>query len=176
MGNANNVPADPAKDLDRVNSMAKFYAGPSEKFVGRALTYAEVFKKINNKNKRQVYLVDVRSANEREISMVDGAISKEEFEARELNSYKEAEIVMYCTIGFKSGNYARMLKSKGMDVYNAQGVVPFSHDEACKFVHGDSKEPTKRIHVYGSYLNLVGPGYEAIMFPLWQQIRTFLGW
>jgi hypothetical protein len=46
----------------------------------------------------QVVVVDVRSPEEQAVSMIDGAITSGEFEAR-LGAYEGATVVAYCTMG-----------------------------------------------------------------------------
>ena len=53
-------------------------------------------------------LVDVRSAPERDVSMIAGAISSQQYEA-DPSAYGDRTIVLYCTIGYRSGKYARKL-------------------------------------------------------------------
>ena len=163
--------------ISRENELNKVLKSYSAKFEaslgGPALAFAEVYKKTSEN--RQAYLVDVRSVAEREVSMVEGALSRDEFEALDLDD--KSEVIVYCTIGYRSGKYACSLKRKGLKAYNAQGIVPFSHDPSCKLVkklRGKGDEPTNKIHVYGPAWDLAGPGYETVTFSLWRQVTTFL--
>eukprot|EP00984_Skeletonema_dohrnii_P003118 scaffold1041_cov93-Skeletonema_dohrnii-CCMP3373.AAC.5 len=65
-----------------------------------------------------VLLVDVRTDSERDVSMISGAVSLDEFKTNILPSFFESGtndsalpdmIVTYCTIGFRSGMEARNL-------------------------------------------------------------------
>jgi rhodanese-related sulfurtransferase len=71
-------------------------------------------------NGHTVLLVDVRTKSERDVSMISGAVSLDEFKANVLPSLESKPavdgdsalpdmIVTYCTIGFRSGMEARKL-------------------------------------------------------------------
>jgi rhodanese-related sulfurtransferase len=51
-------------------------------------------------------IVDVRTREERSVSIVPGAISAEEFEDH-VDEHAERSILVYCTAGCRSGAYAR---------------------------------------------------------------------
>ena len=111
---------------------------------------------------------------ERKVSMVEGSISKEDFESLQLEP-TTSQVAVYCTIGYRSGQYAASLAKKGWKrVYNCTGIVPFSH-EVVKLVNSKG-EHTKRIHVYSSAWDQASADYETVTFSLWQQFTTFLGW
>jgi sodium/bile acid cotransporter 7 len=104
-------------------------------------------------------IVDVRSDEEREVSMIPGAISREEFE-KHPDRFTGREVVTYCTIGYRSGRYTQKLVGKGWDAHNLRGsIVSWTH------VGGELEQggsPTRRVHVYGKTWNLVAEGYEAV--------------
>ena len=104
-------------------------------------------------------VVDVRDDEEREISVIRGAISQEEFEGRR-DELAGREIVTYCTIGYRSGLYTRKLVDEGWKASNLRGsLVSWTH------VGGDLVKdgaPTRRVHVYGRKWSLVAEGYEAV--------------
>jgi len=104
-------------------------------------------------------LVDVRSRREREVSMIPGAISAEQLE-RNLQAYADRRIVTYCTIGYRSGLYARELRRRGLDAVNLAGSI-------LSWVHAgqpvvDEGGPTRRVHVYGPEWNLLPAGYVPV--------------
>ncbi len=116
----------------------------------------------------RVYLIDVRSQAERDISMEKTAVSSESFEALRLDPRNADDVVLvpYCTIGHRSGVYAKQLIEKGWDrsrVFNGMGVVPFSYDGL------ELKEPsgaaTYSLHVYGEAWNLAHPDFVPHTFP-----------
>ena len=149
---------------------AKAYSSGFENSLGGpALTLKEV-EAIS-----KYVLVDCRSDKEREISMVKGAVSKETFEVMDLDpAIAETHVAVYCTIGYRSGQYATSLAKKGWKgrVHNTHGIVPFSH-EGVELVNPRG-EPTKMIHVYGSAWDMASSEYKTVVFGLWSQITTFL--
>lgn len=109
--------------------------------------------------KEAVVLVDVRPLKERVVSTIPGAISTEEFEAN-LHSYRQYPIVVYCTIGYRSGYYAQKMAQEDLDIYNLRGsLLAWSHiDGKLTNRFGD----TKQIHVYSKKWQLAADGYEAM--------------
>ena len=108
---------------------------------------------------RKVILVDVRKPEEYEVSMLPGAITKEDFEARR-DDFRDATVVPYCTAGYRSGFYAQKLMADGFEVKNLAGsVLAWSHAGET-FVH--EGEDTRRVHTYGPDWNLAADGYEAV--------------
>ena len=66
-------------------------------------------------SERKVILIDVRDAEEQAVSMIPGAVTADEFERDwkdELIGSKRPEVtaVPYCTVGYRSGSYARKLR------------------------------------------------------------------
>jgi len=106
-------------------------------------------------------LLDCRTAAERAVSMVPGAISQEEFESSR-DHYAGRKIAVYCTIGYRSGLYARELKGEGVDAFNLRGGVLSWAIAGGEFVDPATGEDTKRVHVYGKKWDLLPPGYEAV--------------
>ena len=79
-------------------------------------------------------LVDVRSRREQAVGMIRGAVTKEEFESRYLNSDvgvpESYTVAPYCTIGYRSGMYARELVKRGVPaskVVNHEGVIMYTY-------------------------------------------------
>jgi len=104
-------------------------------------------------------LVDVRKPAERAVSMIPGAIAKEEFEQRrdELNG---RNVVTYCTVGYRSGLYASELLDEGWAVLNLEGsILAWTHSGRDLVADG---EPVRRLHVYGRQWDLAASGYEAV--------------
>jgi rhodanese-related sulfurtransferase len=104
-------------------------------------------------------LVDVREQREINISMIPGAISQKEFESQK-DIYKNKLVVVYCTIGVRSGTYTKKLIEEGFKAKNLKGgVLAFAH-AGFKFVN-KGKE-TKNVHVYGEAWNLLPKTYNGI--------------
>lgn len=109
-------------------------------------------------NQESVLLVDVRTKEEQQISMIPGAISKEEFESN-LEKYRSCKVISYCTIGGRAGAYTQGLRKRGIDAFNLKGsVLLWAH---AGFVDSAGQETT-RVHVSGSKWDLLPQGYEAI--------------
>lgn len=104
-------------------------------------------------------LVDVRAEEERRVSTLPGALSREEFEARR-EQFAGRDVVTYCTIGYRSGLYARELAEQGVDVLNLRGsILSWTHGA------GDLQRggrPTREVHVYGRKWNLAADDYEPV--------------
>jgi rhodanese-related sulfurtransferase len=114
---------------------------------------------ISMQERADVILVDRRERKEQEVSMLPGAITSEQFE-RNMEKYKDKTIVVYCTIGSRSGYYTKHLIEKGLRAYNLRGsILAWIH--AGQRLVSDGEE-TRRVHVYGRKWNLAPKGYEAV--------------
>lgn len=121
------------------------------------LSAAELVEK---QKKGKVVLVDNRDPGEQTISIIPGAITDKEF-VRDLESYKDKTVVVYCTIGSRSGHYTKKLRKQGIDAYNLKGgVLAWAHAGGA-FVDSEGK-PTKQVHVYGEKWSLLPEGYEPV--------------
>ncbi len=106
-------------------------------------------------------LIDVREKKEYEVSVIPGAITQKEFEKRK-DRYRNRRIIVYCTIGYRSGEYTEELVEEGFSAYNlVGGVLAWAH-EGRTFTGLSSSNDTNRVHVYGKKWNLVPEGYEAV--------------
>ncbi len=108
---------------------------------------------------RNVVLVDVRKPAERAVSQLPNSITKNDLEAS-LDSFTNRPIVVYCTIGYRSGNFTKDLKKKGVKAYNLEGgILAWVH-------HGGTVEhdgsPVQKVHVYGKRWSLLPVGFEAV--------------
>jgi rhodanese-related sulfurtransferase len=104
-------------------------------------------------------VVDVRSDEERDVSTIPGALSREEFEGRQAE-LSGREVVTYCTIGYRSGLYTEKLRGQGWNASNLRGsILAWAHAGQALERGG---EPTKRVHVYGRSWNLLPEGYEPV--------------
>ncbi len=114
---------------------------------------------MNTTNRTAFVLVDVRNMKEMAVSMIPGAITRQQFE-RAPKQYSGRKIVTYCTIGYRSGLYAKKLQKQGWEVYNLTGsILGWVH------VGGHVEHEgviTKRVHVYGKKWDLLPTGYESV--------------
>jgi sodium/bile acid cotransporter 7 len=145
---------DEAEKAARVEAM---YAGYRDAFPEAAEVTVEELLALQTTG--DPVLVDVRTDSERAISMIPGAISREEFERRR-EELGERTVVTYCTIGYRSGLYAEELKQEGWDAYNLEGsILAWTH--AGQQLE-DSGQETRRVHVYGRKWNLAADDYEPV--------------
>lgn len=108
---------------------------------------------------KNIVLVDVRSPEERAVSMIPGAISTEEFE-RNLEQYKNATVIAYCTIGYRSGKYANQWREQGVKIFNLEGsLLAWSHIQGELI---DAIGITKKVHVFGRQWQLTAEDYQAV--------------
>ena len=111
------------------------------------------------KNNGRVLVVDVRRAGEQEVSMIPGALRSEEFEERS-EEFEDATIVTYCTVGHRSGLYARRLLAQGWNVFNLKGsILSWTHMGGALL---DADGPTRRVHVGGPQSSLAAADYEPV--------------
>ena len=107
----------------------------------------------------EVVLVDVRALEERAISTIPSAITVEEFQEN-FDTYAGHKIVYYCTIGYRSGQFAQVLKRKDITIYNLHGgMLGWVHDGGKVY---DKSGQSFRIHVYGRPWELAPEDYEEV--------------
>lgn len=104
-------------------------------------------------------LVDVREPAEQAVSMIPGAITRQQFEER-AESLRSERIVTYCTAGYRSGRYAEKLRKRGWQVQNLEGsLLSWTHVDGPLV---DSRGPTRRLHVYSADWSLEASDYEPV--------------
>lgn len=140
-------------------------------FAGRAPEVTAALLKEWLRGGEEVALVDVREPEERRVSMLAGAVPREEFRGAKAG----AKVVAYCTIGVRSGRYAaRLLRREGAEVYNLRGGILAGVAEGLPLVEGGSGRETKRVHALLNQLRAVPRGYEAVVLPRWRARRWLL--
>lgn len=114
---------------------------------------------VDVKEMQKVVLLDVREDFERAVSIIPEAISKEEFEA-DKKKYINHNVVIYCTIGIRSTQYAKQIMPEGYIVSVLRGgVLGWAH-AGKKFVDLQGNATTK-VHVYSEAWNLLPEDYEG---------------
>jgi rhodanese-related sulfurtransferase len=111
-------------------------------------------------------LVDVRQPAEQEVSMLPHALDTYQF----ADGYRHGippgkRLVLYCTIGYRSGKYAEKLSAMGLKAEVLEGGILMWSFVDGPLVARQSKtdwEPTRRIHVYDAEWNIVHPDYVAV--------------
>ncbi len=104
-------------------------------------------------------IVDVRGKAESDVSVIPGAITKAEFEET-IQQHQGKTVIAYCTVGFRSGIYAKKLGKKGWRSYNYKGSILDWCKNQLPVVTTDGEE-TNRVHTYNSWYS-VGEGYVAV--------------
>ena len=105
--------------------------------------------------------IDVREPEEQAVSMIPGAVTAEEFE-RKREQFREKTLVAYCTIGYRSGRFAKRWNERGFNGVNlAGGILAWTHEG--RALETPSGNDTKRVHVYGRDWNYAPEGY----IPVW---------
>ena len=110
------------------------------------VSYSQYLALSEEKGADRLLLIDVRSPEEMEVSMIAGSMSQAAFESLALDPQAEGSrqltLVPYCTIGHRSGLYGAALLAKGWDkrcVFNGLGVVPFSYEADFRLVFPASR-------------------------------------
>ena len=107
----------------------------------------------------RVVLVDVREPEEMKVSMIPGAIDATTFH-RQAQSYREAIVVPYCTVGYRSGLFTQELQKAGWDVRNLEGSILAWTLAGLPLENAEG--PTKRIHVYGRTWDLAAHDFSSV--------------
>eukprot|EP00979_Chaetoceros_neogracilis_P014685 scaffold4826_cov274-Chaetoceros_neogracile.AAC.14 len=131
----------------------------------------------NPPQERKFILVDARSRAEQMVSMIPNAITLIQFEAN-LNSSTSADagtsleypsasevVVIYCTIGYRSGLEAQRLRHK------------------YALVDPNTQQPTTKVHVFGSMWDVASDGFQTVWFSKFDMVlrgievgvKAFLG-
>jgi len=149
-----------ASELKKIKAIKEKYQFYRSAFNDACEISVENFIKLKKSDKKYV-LVDVRKEKERAVSMIEGAISKDEFIANKDN-YRDHKVITYCTIGYRSGRVTVDLKKQGFDAYNLVGsVLLWSH--ARQIFKRPDGSTTYRVHVYGNEWELLAVNYEAVI-------------
>lgn len=107
----------------------------------------------------EVVLVDVRNPPEQAVSRIPGSITSAELEA-DPSAYSGRTLVTYCTIGHRSGLYARDLQASGFRVFNLKGaILAWTHAQR-ELVDADGA--TRKVHVAGPKWSLEASGYDPV--------------
>lgn len=114
---------------------------------------------------RRVILVDVRTAEERAVSTLPGAVSSIDLDG-DLGEAGDALTVTYCTVGFRSGRAARLLRRRGREVAHLDGILAYTHSGNV-LVDGGGAE-TREVHVFGPEWAGVGGSFRPVTFGRWK--------
>lgn len=103
----------------------------------------------------QPLMLDVRSQAERTVSVIPGAI----FDAESIPA--GSRVVVYCTVGLRSGIVARELRQRGIDAVNLRGGILAWLAAGGELVDPQG-QPTRAVHVYGRRWNAVPDNFKAV--------------
>lgn len=110
--------------------------------------------------KGQVIFVDVREPAEQAVSMLPGAVTRQEF-LRDPTRYGNRTLVGYCTISYRSGLLAQELSRKGIEMLNLRGgLLAWVHEGGP--IEDSNGVETRRVHVYSKNWNFLPQGYDAV--------------
>jgi len=144
-------------DAERLALLEKMYADFRDDFSGIGEVSADTLMEWMSAG--EVVIVDVRERAEREVSRLPHSITPKELESY-LEGHHSQRVVIYCTIGYRSGKFTRSLQDKGVKAYNlAGGIIAWVHHGGTIEHDGNS---TRRVHVYGKKWNLLPEAYEPV--------------
>jgi sodium/bile acid cotransporter 7 len=115
----------------------------------------------------QVLFVDVRTPTEIAVSTLPGAIDKRTF-LQSPQRYQGKTVVAYCTIGYRSGLFAREMAGLGIQIDNLKGGILAWVLKGGQVFNQDGA--TKRLHVYGPQWDLAPSDYKTIEFGLLERL------
>ncbi|QDS97369.1 rhodanese-like domain-containing protein [Adhaeretor mobilis] len=104
-------------------------------------------------------LVDVRTQEERAVSVIPRSISYSEYQANR-SQYKNHQVVVYCTIGYRSALVARQLCQQGENAVNLRGGI-LRWIQLGGSLKDQAGEQIKEVHTYGQAWNFVPTDYVA---------------
>ncbi len=110
-------------------------------------------------NVADAILLDVRSAQERAVSIIPGAITEADF--RRVYQVKPKLVVIYCTIGYRSGLRTRELSAEGIDARNLRGGILAWIAQGGTLQDSFGK-PTHQVHVYAKAWAAVPANFSAV--------------
>ena len=114
-----------------------------------------------------VWFVDVRTDEERSVSIIPGAMTPEEYANRVLSDSPDY-VVAYCTIGIRSGQWVDQHQAIEPAALNLEGgILGWTHSRGTLVEPGrqrgrQKQSMTRRVHVQAPYWNLVAEGYEGV--------------
>ena len=113
----------------------------------------------DDKSRGRFIIVDVRAKVETDVSMIPGAITQTNFE-QTMPQHRGKAVIAYCTVGYRSGIYAKKLQSNGWHAWNYEGsILDWCRHELPVVTQGGQK--TNRVHTYNSSYSLAA-GYQAV--------------
>ena len=114
---------------------------------------------------QEILLLDTRSEKEWSISRLPGAqvVAFEGFQVEQLDAIpKDQPIVVYCSVGYRSGELGKKLKEQGFSkVHNLYGGI-LEWKNRGYAVETPEGTPTEQVHTYNSYWSAFLEKGEAV--------------
>ncbi len=152
MSNCNNLPSESVTKKEKVIEM---YCNYKKKFP--EVEDISPREALELWQQEKAVFIDVRTPKEQAVSMIQGAITVEEYKANK-DKYSGKTLITYCTIGYRSGIYADEHKNDGKIKNLFAASLGWAH---AGFPFYKDGQETKKIHVYGVNWDLLPDGYEA---------------
>ena len=105
-------------------------------------------------------IVDTRAEEEMAVSTIRGAITMDELSAT-LESYRGTSILVYCTVGCRSGDATESLMADGYRAQNLWGGVIAWALHGKPFITPGGEE-TYQVHVFDEKWNVIPSPYETV--------------
>lgn len=103
------------------------------------------------KNKKDMYIFDARELPEYEVSHIEDAayLGYKDFDASRLGDIpKDAKIILYCSVGYRSEKIGEKLQELGYkNIYNLYGSIFEWINQGYPVVDKDGN-PSKQVHTY----------------------------
>lgn len=108
-------------------------------------------KQLNSKKREDVILIDVRKKEEFNISHIPGAVHLEDpFDIAELASTSDKELIVYCSVGYRSAAVVHELINLGIDnAKNLEGSIFEWANDGLPLVNKNGS--TRQVHPYDDY-------------------------
>ncbi len=101
-------------------------------------------------NPHSLVLLDIRSADEYQVSHIDGArfIDYDSFQKDDVAHLpKSSRVVVYCSVGYRSERVGEKMQDMGFEVYNLYGGIFQWKNQGYQVVNNHN-QPTDSVHAY----------------------------
>ena len=150
------IAAESLSDAEKYQRIMAMYADYQADIPGiEEIDAASAIKLLGDPN---IVFVDVRKAKEQDVSMIPGAVTSEVFLA-DIDRFHGQRIIVYCTIGYRSGKLAVKMGRKGARIANLKGGLLAWVHAGGPMVHENL--PVRILHVYGRKWDLAPKSIET---------------
>ena len=131
--------------------------------------YVSVTEFMNWPKDRLPVLVDVRTDNEREVSIIPGAISQAQYD-RDRAAFGNRPVMVYCTIGHRSAYVVRELRKEGVEAKNLRGSLLMWVHQGGALVDPAGRT-TNHVHTFAEKWDVLPPGLTSVYERgFWQEL------